>query len=191
MLGRQLWVGRGTEAGEPERALAPERFKAPGSRYSDSTRPSCKPRGGLWTSTLSGEQGSAWVQWCLSEGFDCDREDPTWPSCWGLDPDPQARIVVIDSYGDLRGLCLKYGRTHTFGEDADGGPFHDTYPDWTLLAEHYDAVHMTEEGQWATRLSEPLNLYGWDCESTLWLRWAFTSVKLLGAVTFKPCEYAQ
>lgn len=33
------------------------------------------------------------------------------------------------------------------------------------LKERYDAIWLTETGQWKTRLSRPLNLYGWDCES--------------------------
>ena len=94
-------------------------------------------------------------------------------------------MYTIDSYADLQTLCRMYGRTETFGEDSKYGPFHDTFPDWSLVAERYDGVHLTDEGQWATRLSHPLNLYGWDCESTLWLRWVFDSVEELGRRTFE------
>lgn len=30
-----------------------------------------------------------------------------------------------------------------------------------------ECIHLTESGQWNTRLTRPLNLYGWDCESIL------------------------
>ena len=41
----------------------------------------------------------------------------------------------------------------------------------------YDAVYLTEEGQGATRLSYPVDLYGWDVPSILWLRWMFDRVE--------------
>lgn len=175
-LSTQAWVRRKT----PVRSLAAEHFRP----VPVEERPRAKPTngsGGLWTSTYDERFGSGWVQWCLSEEFDCDRKNPTF-HIWTLEPDPEARVYTIDTYRDLDRLCRLYGRTHTFGEDSPFGPFHDTYPDWSLVAESYDAVHLTDDGQWATRLSGPLNLYGWDCESTLWFRWKFIDMADLGLV---------
>lgn len=175
MIGPQLWLAR--KDGRP----SPDRMKP----VRAPERPSVKPRcgGGLWTSTYQGDHGSGWVQWCIDESFD---GAPSWGSCWLLTPSPRAQIYEIDSYADLQTLCRLYGRTETFGEGSPFGPFHNTYPDWSLVAERYDGVHLTDAGQWATRLSCPLDLYGWDCESTLWFRWAFDAVEELGPRTFVP-----
>lgn len=140
-----------------------------------------KPRaGGLWTSSYSSECGSAWVQWCIEERVvaDCAEGAGSWPECWLLEPHADARICEIDSFDDLRRPCLCYGRPQ------DDSPHASTYLDWSLLAEHFDAVHLTEEGEWATRLSAPYDLYGWDCESTLWFRAAFDATPL-GARTWR------
>ena len=49
--------------------------------------------------------------------------------------------------------------------------------DWEQISKEYDAVMLTEEGEIITRFSTPLSLHGWDCESTLWFRDVFESVK--------------
>jgi len=49
--------------------------------------------------------------------------------------------------------------------------------DWERISKEYDAVMLTEDGQVHTRFSRPLSLYGWDCESTVWFRDVFESVK--------------
>lgn len=139
-------------------------------------RPWSKPyEGGLWTSTFDERAGSAWTRWCLAEEFCIDSSDPSWPNCWLLHPRADARIYTVDSYSALELLCASYGRS------ARGGT---TYPDWLAVAEDYDAVHLTGGGQVVTHLSVPLNLWGWDCESTLWFRWAFESAEYIGRQTF-------
>lgn len=178
---QQLWVARSGEA------LGSDLFQPV---RSDPTHPRAKPDGGgLWTSTWDEQHGSGWVQWCIAEEFDCKPDDPTWEDCWLVTPADDANVYTIDSYDDLRRLCQLYGRTHTFGEDSAHGPFHDTFPDWSLVAEFYDAVRLTDEGQWKTRLTHPLNLYGWDCESTLWFRWAFTAAERIGTRTFSERDW--
>ncbi len=170
-LGRQAWVGdgNGSALARPEPGLF--------LPIEASPWPSSKPRaagrkaGGLWTSTFDEHHGSDWVQWSLGEEFRCDRESASWQT-WLLDPDPAARVVDIDSYADLAALVAAY----------PGGD----YPAWHDIAVDFDAVHLSERGQWATRLSGPFNLYGWDCESTLWLRWAFAAVEDGGVRTFRP-----
>lgn len=64
----------------------------------------------------------------------------------------------------------------------DGGPSKKE-----AIAKKYDAVHLTSEGQWRTRHSTP-NLYGWDCESTLWLRWKFEKVEYIGEMGYMRAE---
>jgi len=48
-----------------------------------------------------------------------------------------------------------------------------TFPDYEECATRYDAIHLTDRGQWATRMTHPKNLYGWDCESVLILNKTF------------------
>jgi hypothetical protein len=133
-----------------------------------------KPRGGLWTSTYDPRLGSDWVQWCLSEEFGVP--EAGWQS-WVLTPTNDARVLTIDSLVDLELVCRDYlAKPEHLGSMC---PL-----DYERLAEEYDAVHLTEQGQWRTRLSLHHSLYGWDCESSLWLRWAFSDVQSLGRQSF-------
>lgn len=188
-LGRQAWVGK---------VAAPARSRPEASKFlpiMPSPRPRVKPhhtdrRGaGLWTSTFHEQYGSSWIQWCIAEGVDCVPQDPTWHT-WLLDPDPAARIYVIDSYTDLQALVDTFPQAEHH-PDSSYGAWSEIRPAWHAIAEEFDAVHLTDEGQWATRLTDPLDLYGWDCESTLWLRWAFAAVKDGGMRTYelRPDSY--
>jgi hypothetical protein len=175
----QLWLARNKDV---SCVPSPARFKpvSHDSQWGAWVKPH---DGGLWTSTYDNEYGSAWVQFCLSETYEIDRENPTWQNCWLLDPDPEARVYVIDDYPDLDWLIKEYGHTRKGSEMLSERM---TFPDWVRMSEDYDAVHMTEEGQWKTRLSHPHNLYGWDCECTLWLRWRFIHAQRLGELVFAP-----
>lgn len=155
-------------------------FRVPHSEHRDYAW--VKPEGGMWTSPYEGEFGSPWCQWCLSEEFHVTRAHPYF-HLWLLDPDPKARIYVIDSVEALAKLVKRYP-----GKKLDSG-YPWQYPDWLTVAKDYDGVHLTEEAQWATRFSDGVNLYGWDCESTLWLRWKFLEVKELGPTPIEMREY--
>lgn len=145
-----------------------------------------KPEGGLWTSPYEAYFGSPWCQWCLTEEFRVKRDHPYF-HLWLLEPDPNSHIYVIDSEQDLIDLVAAYPAKPI----SPGYPFE--YPDWLKVAEDFDGVHLTDEGQWQTRMSQPANLYGWDCECTLWLRWKFTDVKELGLMRVgrRSYEYAE
>lgn len=149
-------------------APSPDRFKP----ITDSTRR--KPTGGLWTSTwLGAAELSGWAEWCRIEDFgavECD--------AWLLTPDADAEVYTVDTYSDLAYLHHCYGNSRRIG-DSD---LFECYLDWPLVAERFAGVHLTDEGQWRTRLTMPYDLYGWDCESTLWFRWAFSEVEHIGRV---------
>jgi hypothetical protein len=126
-----------------------------------------KPRGGLWTATYLGPRlGSAWVQWCLTEGVYVPN-DGEW-SGWLLTPRPGIRVATIDTHADLEALYRRY--------PDDYAPHHPK-PAWYALAADLDAVHLTAAGEAATRFTYPLTLYGFDCETWLWFRWCFESVE--------------
>lgn len=172
----QAWMPRRDED-EP----CAERFKPVVVNYD---YPRAKPKtGGLWTSTYHDEHGSDWVQWCLSEEFECDRSDPTFP-LWTLEPEPVVRVYTIDTYGDLAQLVDEYPHRKHF-PDRGYGAWSDAKPNWGAIAKDFDGVRLTRHGQSETRLTHPLDLYGWDCESTLWFRWAFTETRYLGPVRCK------
>lgn len=127
-----------------------------------------KPFDGLWTSTYT-EGTSAWVEWCRAEEFG-NPDKQTW---FILEPDASARIYEIDTLDDLLFLLAHY--PHPDREQAIYGRFM-AYLDFERISRDYDAIHLTDAGQWTTRFSEP-SLNGWDCECTLWFRWCFTQVE--------------
>lgn len=151
--------------------MSREEFVSPRSRLHGWMKP--EPGTGLWTSTYDERFGSDWVQWCLSEEFEISRSNPT-VHLWTLDPLPEARVFRIHTYADLDELATRYA------DSGLPGPIKGL--DWESIAQDFDAVHLTAAGQFTTRFSVPWNLYGWDCESTVWLNWAFGKVADLGAV---------
>ena len=156
MLPTQAWIARSPRHDGPTERL----FDAP-----SGGRGICKPRGGLWTSTWDPRSCSGWAQWCIEARF----KKPPY-AVWLLDVEPAARVFTVDTYYDLAVLMDAYGVPTRWGHEIA----------WGRLARDYDALHLTDAGQWATRLSEPHSLYGWDCESTVWMRWAFTDVRRFG-----------
>lgn len=105
-----------------------------------------KPKGGLWTSPANSKYG--WKHWCKSEDF-----APMRGLSKSFKLNYTGNTVVINTEEDLNKL---HWQQRQFG----------IYPAWEPLKEDgVDAVFLTESGQWATRLSMPKNLYGWDCET--------------------------
>jgi len=130
-----------------------------------------KPTGGLWTSPLlygpeSVVVGTGWTQWCAMEAWG-SAADAT--EVVEVVPDPDARVYVIDDLPTLARLIRTYPET-----GARIVPTSVRAPiDWPAVAADVDAVWLTERGQACTRFSDP-SLYGWDCETVLWLNRAFT-----------------
>lgn len=132
-----------------------------------------KPRGGLWTSTYRPEShDSAWVEWCRYEDFG-DVDKKAW---YLLTPKANINIYTIDSQEDLCKLLNEYSVLF------QNPHFEKHYLDFEALSKVYDGIHLTSQGQRATRLSFPENLYGWDCESTLWFGWHFERVEKIEKV---------
>lgn len=124
-----------------------------------------KPVGGLWTSTYRPEtQDSEWVEWCIAESF----SEPSTLQWSLLTPKQDARVAIVDTLADLQRFLASYEYSQSL---------YSRFLDFDSLARDYDGMHLTSSGQWATRLSMPDNLYGWDCESTVWFRWCFEQVE--------------
>ncbi len=127
-----------------------------------------KPQGGMWTSTYlpKAAYGSDWGRYCVRDTDQEGRFAIYTLRWWLLEPLPGARIVTIDTLEDLRKLGNRYVLARTS---------YSYFLDFEAISQDYDAMHLTEAGQVRTRLTYPDNLYGWDCESTLWFRWCFSA----------------
>lgn len=106
-----------------------------------------KPFGGFWTSPLNSNYG--WFEWCIENNF------KELNKCCFLKFKSNAKIYIINKYIDLVKLPLvnpfRFRQTINFEQTAK----------W------YDAIWLTERGQYVTNLYSNLSLYGWDCESIL------------------------
>lgn len=112
-----------------------------------------KPNGGIWTSPVNSNWG--WKDWCENNDFRTYEES----NCFKLKFKADARILIIDSLEDLKKLPT-YVVTYS-------DKYKKEYVDFELLSEVSDAIWLTTKGESKTRFSEPIDLYGWDCESVL------------------------
>lgn len=103
---------------------------------------------GLWASPLNSSYG--WKDWCYEEGFrKCEESNS-----FVFTLKESAKVLTIDKKEDLIGLptcSTRYG----------------IQLDFEKLSKEFDAILLTEEGQYRTRHGHPINLYGWDCECIL------------------------
>lgn len=100
---------------------------------------------------------------------------------WSLELSPKARVLEIFRPGDWRELVERYPRDVTGTHDGEwrawsGVPGPWRLPDWELVMDDYDGVHVTIGGYVSTcGLALPVGdaftmLSGWIPDSTLWLR---------------------
>lgn len=113
----------------------------------------CKPEGNgiIWGSPKGSAYG--WPEWCMAE-----QSNWLMKPQWWISLSPKTRLLVIDSVDNLRALVDRYPPMEEMRRFSICGPH------WPSVAVDYDAVWLTESGQWATRFSEP-SMYGWDCET--------------------------
>lgn len=187
----QVWVG----AEEP----TPE--KVDPIKNSEDAAPK-KPKGGLWTSTLKREDGevsSAWIEWMKGEKYSTCQD----PKAWILYPKEDLSVYTINDVQDAAGIMKPDPRYR-------GMTIEEYTIDWAHVfgIEEYDAIHLTDEGQWRTRFPNKgwidengdrvwekkttdyrkYSLYGWDCECFLWEGWNFTEVEYAGPVEIPKVE---
>ena len=108
-----------------------------------------KPLGGLWCSPANSKYN--WKEWCKAEGLGDIEQDMEYI----LDISEEG-MLVIDSEDDLYKLpvTIKH-RSMKYINFRE------------LLRRGYKSIWLTEEGVWNTRLTYPLSLYSWDCETVL------------------------
>jgi hypothetical protein len=135
-----------------------------------------KPRQAIWTSSpVTGGLAAGWIEWLVS-GED-QRPGPY--SVWRMQVEQPVRVFEIHSPGDWHRLAVKYAGALSGNERN---------PDWTLVCRDWDAVHLSVGGLLTTQAvtmesdAGTTTLRGWDVESTVWLRWAFTGAEELPQV---------
>ena len=134
-----------------------------------------KPQNAIWTSTWTKDKSymSEWHERMRDiAGF----EQPQTEECFVLVPRKNLRIYEIDNRDNLVWLVNNYS--------LDGVPLErrtEGTLDWGKITKDFDAVHLTKRGQLATLSGIP-NLWGWDVESTAWLRPAKTFEAYIGGI---------
>ena len=117
-----------------------------------------KPANAFWTSTWDPiKQSSGWVDWGRGEDYG-SVNDKEWQLYTPVGTDP---VVLIHTEHDARWLFRRYSEEPWKLDFA------------AMIEDGFVGMHMTYEGQWATRHGIDCSLYGWDCESTSWFQWCF------------------
>lgn len=141
-----------------------------------------KPTGGMWTSTYTPDEDhdSDWIRWCSTEGFLSGRHK------WVMSPKPDIHVLVVDSLEDLKLVANQYEKDKYKGMDSS--QIQDTVLDFPAIARDFDAMRLTKEGQWDTRLTEmdEPDLYGWDSECVLHFRWNWSDFEYIGKCDQEP-----
>jgi hypothetical protein len=132
-----------------------------------------KPEGGLWTSSYNPE-----YKWLSDWGYWCNSEMPEWIGTDGIliDIKRTARIAQIKDMNDLKHFFKRYPFIR-YTKDGWGNKeishFNGRCLNYESMRKDFDIIHLTEQGQYKTRMPDAsfynLNLYGWDCESSLML----------------------
>jgi hypothetical protein len=168
---QQVWIARDNRPAEP-------------TSFSADLRPFgagiTKPRRALWTSTSVGSCPGGWIPY-LRWGED-GREPPYHP--WRLQAPSSARVYEIHGPRSWHALCLTY--------PASSSPAYPLStsksliePDWQAVARDWDGVHLSSGGLLTTervmwgKAKTQTHLFGWQVESTAWLRWVFDHVERL------------
>lgn len=163
----QLWISRRGQPPVPEQLVVPRTAPESWERYAQ------KPAGGLFTSTFIGGSSAVLATLALGTG---DYQVSLPLTLYRLVASPSARIFEVTGPDDWHQLCIRY---------PAGGDDGRLVPDWSRVAQDWDAVHLTFGGLLASEQVRVetregwTQLWGWDFEQTVWLRWCFTDVARL------------
>lgn len=173
---RQHWTRTG------QHALSTDNIPAPPSKANFITpstpdqKADVKPFGmGLYTSTATSAGCSSWRALFGPHG---SMLYPLPWYTWKLHIDTDIEVVEITNATRWVEFVCSHART-------SGGM---VYPDWTEIAQKFDAVHVTLPAIVAAqgfRFDTPLGVIPpafWDVETTFWLRWCFSGAHLVETV---------
>jgi hypothetical protein len=168
---RQVWIAR------DDRPAELTYFSADLSPFGSGIT---KPRKVLWTSTSIGSCASGWIPY-LRWGED-GREPPYHP--WRLQVLSSARVYEVQGPQSWHALCLAYPAPSSSAYSLPTSK--DLIePNWQAIAHDWDGIHLSTGGLLTTerviwgKSDARTHLFGWDVESTAWLRWVFDRVERL------------
>jgi hypothetical protein len=154
--------------------LSEGKFVAVGDNIAPSTKPFYV---GLYTYTgFAGSRGM-WREYIERAVSGTGFERP-W-HVWKIRARPGARVCEVDTASAWADLNMRYPLVKD----------ELIYPNWSAIAEDYDAIHLTAMAIAAiqgVRISTEMGLIApsyWDVESTFWLRWSFDTVSEVEIVT--------
>ncbi len=140
-----------------------------------------KPRRALWTSTSIDNCPSGWIAY-LRWGED-HQEPPYHP--WRLQVPSSARVYEVHGPQVWHNLCLAYPAPSSLAY-AIPTPKDLIEPEWEAVAHNWDGIHLslgglltTERVRWGEPGGAQSHLFGWNVESTVWLRWLFDRAERL------------
>ena len=164
---RQAWVSNDSTTPSPTSFVLPTGPLSGWERYAQ------KSAAGLYTSTLT--DGTSSVLSVLDEGgTDLRLDFPV--ACWRLHVGDSARVYEVNGPLRWHELCVRYPAIREDGRLT---------PDWPAVASDWDGAHLTLGGLLTSeqvRMESKegwSQLWGWDVEQTLWLRWVFKGIDRL------------
>ena len=108
-----------------------------------------KPFGGLWASPVDSKYG--WREWCKDNEFGDLKTH--------FEFDFEGEVLKINDEYDMMDMPWRRFDSNVVGCSL-------FLPDFeAMAAAGVDAIWLTEDGERATRFTEPKNLYGWDAET--------------------------
>jgi hypothetical protein len=179
---------RAERAENEDRRLLPRLQEHPGTRIGAYwwSAPQFAPL--TWTTSAAGDIPAI----ALGHFIDTLRPfEETGATVWSLQIAPHARVLEITGPAEWQALVARFPRDVTGTHDGEwrywgGVPGPWLLPDWELVMEHYDGVHVTIGGYLAAcGLALPVGdgytmLAGWIPGATLWLRDLATVSRPLG-----------
>lgn len=122
----------------------------------------CKPSGGLWSSPYYekgivkiGEKKIYNSPWQVFTGLEFQDKYYNYGVVYSLKKG--SRIAYINSLKDLKEFAEEY---QLEPPEKDWG--FSRFLNYEKMAEDYDGIFLSTQGERETRFSEPFNLYGWD-----------------------------
>lgn len=137
-------------------------------------RPDNKPEtGGFWTSTLTANGKSGWLEFAEKEGIYSESKKQDL-QVYHIDVANSARVLLINTIEDFEQAVKDYGFMQQ-EQNLFQGVYYEPRLNYDKLMKDYDALSVTSNA-----LHENfLELYGWDCESTIWFNMDHLNVKLI------------
>ena len=145
----------------------------------------------MWTTTWETAYTEGWPSWCIGESFHLEHLDVAYL----LEP-VECNVIELFGFDQCHEFMARYAKQlieldmdrsmRRWFEEPGNDPdfiytrayehFNDpsmAHPVWEEVAKDADCVRLLTPYEFNVRLGPYLHFNGWDCESTIWLRWKF------------------